>query len=342
MVVRAAGQDYRWRDLPRPDGLRYQVLGPREAKAFDLDPGQASAWTWQGLQVVNRGGPEDVRAAIGRHLGPRPRVWIDVRDTELRNQLRRALQADGRWAVTQAYRDIKAVRAGKLDPQPCPDLTPPAVSRLQVSGDEASWYDPTRRCRSVTARGATGRALVTGLLAAWRVPAAVDAETDDGPPPARPAGPRYVDTHVRKKMNRSQRAMQNLSDSNADMRLVNAVRPWLGVRYLRDGRTAAGVDDVQLVRLVYAQVYGVELSDNPIDWLELYEKVPVDERNPAATVRPGDILFKVTYAYVPREVSIYLGGDRAATAKDVLGVVVDKTPRIKSMKWHLVARRPRR
>ena len=368
VVVRAAGADYRWRDLPQPPGLRYVVVDGPDVQRWSLAPSSASAWTWQGAQVVDQGGVEDIRAAIGRHLGPKPRVWIDTRNASLRTRLRQELVADGRWVVTFRHGDIQALRAGKAVDEPCPSLRPPRLSLLRIQNGQASWYDPFQGCRSVQARGTQAKTLLAGLMTAWRSTSRIDAQSplfDDRPPasarrsppprnlPAQvgeagfvegtgPASPRRVDRHLEKAIRDSRELLSRLNHRNSDPRLYTAAGVWLGARYLRDGKTAMGVDDIQLVRKLHEEVYGTRLSATPLDWLQQFEKVPIDESDPARTLKPGDILFKVTLSYRPREVSLYLGEGLVVGAKEVIGVVVAPVAKNLPETYFLVARRPSR
>ena len=355
IALRAEGAAYRWRDLPQPPGLRLGVLSDcrgsepsarvcdpdrRYRRALGLADGEAAVWDWRGRPVALRAGPHEVRAAIGRQLGPRPRVWIDAdTDADRRRAVAEALTATGRWSVTHRIQDARALekaRRGEHSARPrCVDSPPvPSVSLLRVRGARAEWVDADGACVIARATGRSAKALIAALEAEWR------QATDPGRIPPRAPPPlrgRQDDDHLRAKVRKSFATLDALGETP----LTEAVRRWIGVRYVRDGATADGVDDFNLVRSLYRDVYGISLGDNPLDWLTAYEKIPVDESRPEATVRPGDILFKVTLAYRPREVLVYVGDGYAVSAKEVEGVVIAPVPKLgKSVKYYLVARRP--
>lgn len=361
VILRAAGYDNRWLDFPRPDGLRIGLVADCHGRQdrrdrrdvicdkdrtlrrhLGLRPGRAAAWTWRGERVLTGAGPDEIRAVLDQYLGPLPRVWVDADTGPRRRAVADALRATGRWAVTHRIQDVRALESAgprQLDAPPCPDRPIVPLSVLMVRQSHGIWLDPTRQCRLAAARGSTAAALVAGLQTAWRAGTEAQEEAQSFRPTAA-GGPRVLDDRLQKDIDKSHAALDHLPNRSQDRVLHEAVRRWLGVRYRRGGNGADGVDDINFVRAIYKAVYDLELSDNPLDWLQLYEKVPVDESKPEATIRPGDILFKVTLAYRPREVSVYLGGGKVATSKEVRGVVVDKVPMKLSVKYYLVARRP--
>ncbi len=369
VLIRAPGREFDWRDFPQPPGLHYRVLTscPRGVPADDfcdrhsqwqhslqLEAGEAVAWTWQGRRVLFKTGPELARQAIGTHLGPLPRVWIDTASRRRRRATATALRATGRWRPTHRIQDIERLRTltGVETAARCPDKHPPSLGLLRISEQQATWFDPDRNCASVTVpAGGSGADIVARLMDAWReAPTgplgpspASDSRIERAPPSAggQSLG-RLVDAHLQEAINESHAVLDRLIDGGGDRRLLETVRDWLGVRYLRDGDDTAGIDDFNLMRALNEQVYGIELEGEAIDWLQVYEKVSVDESRPEATVRPGDLLFKVTLSYRPREVLLYIGGGKVVTSKDIKGVLVFDVPRDLPVKYYLVARRPSR
>ena len=368
VVVRAEGADYRWADFPRPPGLNLKILAscrvpPNEDTVCDtggvrrnrlaLEPGRASAWTWRGEQVAVNVEPDRMRQTLGRYLGPKPRVWVQAADPATRSRLMRALSATGRWTVTHRIQDIEAIRRiesrrdGAL--ATCEDRRLPPLSTLQVRGGRADWIDVGRDCRTAvidmtpsTAAGPSVEATAKALLAAWRAPVSSSEPSVGETAPSAVATPKVqvLDRHHRKTLATSRDRLNNLPPKKTDPRLVAAARPWLGVRYQRDGDTTAGIDDFNLIRALYRDAYDLTLDGEAVDWLQIYEKVPLDERFPDVNLRPGDLLFKVSLAYRPRGVSVYLGQGLVVTSKLIKGVVVDPITKNLPETFFLVARRP--
>ena len=353
-----------------PDGAPYRHLR--------LHPGRAAVWTWQGERILDNVDANEVMAALKTHLGPKPRVWIEAEDRTRRQALVTALNASGYWTVTHRISDLNAVRTADLPTGPldlCPDRRLPTLGLLRVRDERAEWIDIERRCRSVAASGGDGQAMAAALLAEWRntqAPIGSEPATQAEPaalPPAtarsRPTGPtapvalanpaarpnrrgsnggpaaRLIDRHLQQAIAKSH-ADLDLLERTSNARLIAAVRRWIGVRYQRDGDTAQGIDDFNLMRALYRDAYNLELHGEPLDWLQVYTKVPVDEARPEASVRVGDLLFKVALSYRPREVLLYLGSGKVVTASDVKGVQVGDVPRNLPASFYLVARRPSR
>ena len=356
VVVRAGGADHRWRDFPARAGLVFKALRECRSPSADtvicdpsgierrrlkLAPGEAAVWDWRGRRIAAATDADAVRRLIGRHLGPQRRVWLDAPDQ--RDAWITALGNTGRWRVTHSIDDVRAVRAApplRADADPCDDdRAVPALTVLKVTAGGAAWLD-LDGCRWVDATGEQPAQLVAMLEAEWRRAGRERSVPGPGTAHGRPVPGRRADRHHVAAVTRSRAALDAIGAKAEHGPLLDAVRPWLGVPYLRNGTTARGIDDFNLVRRLYRDVYGIELSANPLDWLTAYAKVPIDESAPEETVQRGDILFKVTLAYRPREVVLYLGGGKVLTAKDVVGVTIDKVPKNLSFKYYLVARRP--
>ncbi|MEM7676416.1 MAG: hypothetical protein AAF449_10475, partial [Myxococcota bacterium] len=338
VVLRAAGAEFEWRDFVVPAGLLLKVLDDCEQtddkkvlcdpdrrwrRSLDLSPGRAVAWTWRGQRTVTNGSLEDVHAAIGRHLGPLPRVWLNTDRPGQHRALSRALEATGRWRVTHRLRDIESLR--RVDPDrmtaACDaSAPPPKLGLLRVRGSAAVWFDPEGKCRAVRATASDPRALADQLTAAWRVSPQTGRPQTSGPRSAStwtspisstsrsPSTGRLMDRHLREMIRKSHAALDAIPASVTDPALIAVVRKWIGVRYQRDGTSAAGIDDFNLLRQIFREAYGMELKGEPVDWLQDQAKVPIDEKRPEATARVGDILFKVPLSYRPRGVLLYLGG----------------------------------
>ncbi len=106
-------------------------------------------------------------------------------------------------------------------------------------------------------------------------------------------------------------------DGTEDKDLILAVDEWLGTRYRWGGCSKAGVDCSCLVRDIYRNVYGIELSRT--SWGMFYEDLtPV----PAEALREGDILaFKIRRNRVSH-VGIYLKDGQFVHASRTDGVTI--------------------
>ena len=346
-VLRAEGADFSWRDFPRLDGLKMRTLArcgaQREAPCLDgrwgLEPGRASAWSWRGERILHNAEPEDIRRLFGRYLGPKPKVWVDADSPAARRAAIEAFRASSLWAVTHSIHDARRFASfdARTATPPCDDDEPPPLSVVRIRRDRATWFDPERACTAVTAEG-RGPALVAALTQAWKATVPPQAAPPDRAPTDSTGLQRRVDDDVREAIAHSQSLIDSLA-GRADPRLLAAARKWIGVRYRRHGSSAAGIDDVHLLRAIYRDVYNHELTGDLIDWMHRYEKVAVDNRDPEAALRPGDLLFKVTYGLQPREAWLCLGSGYVLIAKEVIGVVVTPTPS-PSVRYGMAARRP--
>ncbi|MEL7367977.1 MAG: NlpC/P60 family protein [Myxococcota bacterium] len=374
VVLRAAGADFDWRGFQPARGLFLRVLadceppktdahrtredvvcdpGGRWRRALQLSPGRASAWTWQGQRAVFNGRPEDIHSAVARHLGPKPRVWIDTDRPRQHRTITRALEATGRWRVTHQFQDIESLRT--FDPAMATatcDTTarPSPLALLRIRGGNAVWFDPQKKCRAIETAASDPGVLARRITDAWRTSAVDDVGLPSSPSTwtaapasadaASPTAGRLMDRHLRATLRKSHAALDGIPSAATDPTLIAMVRRWIGTRYRRNGNDASGIDDFNLVRQLFKEVYRVELEGEAVDWLERYAKVPIDEKRPEATLRVGDILFKVPLSYRPRGVMLYLGGGQIVAAEDITGVIVKDVPREMPVTFYLVARRP--
>jgi cell wall-associated NlpC family hydrolase len=109
--------------------------------------------------------------------------------------------------------------------------------------------------------------------------------------------------------------------------LVDKSRSFIGVPYVHQGRTRAGLDCIGLILAI-----GEELG-KPVKQDYAYQQIPepsilwkgLDDnfiRKPAHRLAPGDIMvFRI--AVDPQHIAIYLGDDRMLHAYENVGQVVE-------------------
>ncbi len=123
-------------------------------------------------------------------------------------------------------------------------------------------------------------------------------------------------------------------------RLLSFAHAWKGVRFQRGGFDHRGIDDTRLARLAMQRSFGIDIGDHLKKQIESGPEVQFDKRNPDRALQPGDLLFYVSYAYLPRSVMVYLGGGKILTSQLIRGVQIDSVPSSVPDYLYLVARRP--
>lgn len=130
-------------------------------------------------------------------------------------------------------------------------------------------------------------------------------------------------------------------ESPMGKRLARIVTKWLGTPFERGGTSESGIDGPAFARAVIKEASGIDIGAKLERQIDCGPEVPVDLRDPTRTLVPGDLIFFVSYAYLVRGVSVYLGKGYVAQAVDVRGIVVDPMPKDMPYYFYLVARRPR-
>lgn len=123
-------------------------------------------------------------------------------------------------------------------------------------------------------------------------------------------------------------------------RLLSFAHAWKGIRFQRGGVDHRGIDDTQLARLALLRSFGLDIGDHLKEQIVSGPEVQFDKRNPDRTLQPGDLLFYVSYAYLPRAVMVYLGDGKVLTSQLIRGVQIDPVPSKVPDYLYLVARRP--
>lgn len=168
----------------------------------------------------------------------------------------------------------------------------------------------------------------------------VDAPSAKAPPapsghPAPSSGhpdPRWAEDHAKSR--------RLLARSGVDPELGQAVRAHLEQRYRKDADGSGRfVDGPHLASLVLEEGAGLKL---PPDLEVMVVSGPRVPFRPGVIrgLRPGDLLFNVTHAGIPRSVMVYLGGGVEAHATQVRGVVVSEVPKKLPDYMYMVAVRP--
>lgn len=147
--------------------------------------------------------------------------------------------------------------------------------------------------------------------------------------------------------NPHEKALQESRDNLAKVtepgseRLVEFARKWIGTPYEMYGASEHGIDDYNLVRDCYKEVYGIEVGATRREQLRTNPDVPVDLADVEATLRPGDLIGWVVHAgQIPRRVGVYLGNKMYLWVYMVAGARVSPLPEYTWESYWLVARRP--
>lgn len=293
---------------PRPAWAHATACGLALWSALAGAP--AAAWDWRGRPLA-RGGPAELQAVLRR---PHPELRVVASEALLAPGLRAAV-ASGKWATSAAPRAPPRRPEAACAEEPQAYLL--ALTPIGA-GVQASLLDAAGRCRVAEARGpdAPGAvlALVHELARAPELrapPAPLDAADA---PPARPRPPPAA--------------------------LTEFAEAWVGTRYQRGGAGKGGIDDAHLARTLYRQVYGRDIGAKLADQLKSGPEVVLPKGDITPALQPGDLVFMVTYAYLPRSVAVYLGGGKLLQSEVIRGVVLADIPKNVPDFLYLVARRP--
>lgn len=157
----------------------------------------------------------------------------------------------------------------------------------------------------------------------------------------RPDMPRYYwGDPLAEALQQSRDALSKVSDPRGKPYLAFA-RKWIGVPYELGGKSQAGIDDYELVRLAFKEIHGIDVGVNRREQVHTHPEVPLDMANAEATLIPGDIIGWVVHAnQIPRRVGVYLGNGYYLRVYMVKGVTVSKIPDYTWETYWLKASRP--
>ena len=251
---------------------------------------------------------------------PRPALRVHAEAPWLAPVLRAAI-ATGKWAASAAPGPAPA-----LGDATCPASVAPAlgvVVRAAGARLQATLLDPEAGCRIATAAAPAGDAAPAQLVAKLvdALARAPDPRRTRPPPAPAEAAPRPP-------------------ARPPPAALTAFAEAWVGTRFARGGDAKAGVDDAHLAARLYREVYGRDLGPTLKDQLASGPEVVLPKGRVEGALEPGDLLFMVTYAYLPRSVGVYLGSGQVLQAEVIRGVVVGKVPEDVPDFLYLVARRP--
>ena len=131
------------------------------------------------------------------------------------------------------------------------------------------------------------------------------------------------------------------SPESPKARLQAFAASWRGTRHQGDGTGRSGISGAALAQRALKDAFGITLGSRLDEPLQSGPEIPLNKDRPAANLRPGDLLFFVSYAYLPRSVMVYLGDGKVLTSEPIRGVVINDVPRDVPDFLYLVARRPR-
>jgi cell wall-associated NlpC family hydrolase len=121
-------------------------------------------------------------------------------------------------------------------------------------------------------------------------------------------------------------------DTEIEKRLRQVYRRWQGTRHRLGGSGRQGIDCSGFVRVVYRDVFNIELPRSTR--LQVRSGQAVSYKN----LRAGDLVFFRPPSY-PRHVGIYLGGSEFVHASKNKGVTVSKIDQTYWGKYYWTARR---
>lgn len=311
-------------------------------------------WSWQGPVVARSA--RQLRTVFTTVRLPTSVHFSGRGARELRPALKAALRGTGKLAVA---------RAGGPPPDDARALACPArhrprrlaltakVERGKLAGallDPDAFCAVSRQTVSLAARPAVEAA--AELVGRLIFPLVHDPEVPDlgaGHPARIGARPVEVPVEAQQPAGPLRPVAGGLVDPNrrttvrgpgAGQSLASFAAEWVGTRYELDGAGKGGIDDKNLAHRLYLDVYGIDLTNQLEDQLRSGPEVVFDKKHPDRDLEPGDLLFFVSYAYLPRSVSVYLGGGKILTSQLIRGVVIDDAPKSVPHYLYLVARRP--
>lgn len=328
----------------KPDGILCDAMYDGIAKRWRLPEKSSSAflWSWKGELLVEHGDRAAIERMIARHLASTPQLVIDVREGDregLLREVREAIAATNKYAP--ASPGVQSARRARLE-----------------KGSYAASYLTLRKCEP--GRGLSGDA----LLGVRRTPEALQLtlRSEEGCR-IESAAAKSVESAVADLFARIPRRVQALSEDRATVaegelvplgdtpeglrersranlqRLKHPAGRQLA-RVLEKYLGRADLNGAALARAAMREAFDVEIGEVLREQLASGPEVPLDLRDPQRTLAPGDLIFYVSYGYVPKVVVIYLGEGLIAQAADIRGVVVEPVPLELPYFFQPVARRP--
>lgn len=312
-----------------------------------MDRPTAALWNWRG-KIIGQGRLRVVKRALRQEShdlqietkGPNRRALLAT--------LRQAALGTGKFTVRPARRSPPGRPVG-----PCPRGHTPSMdlvlrARIHRARLEVALVDVNNHCAAAeTDVGVTGRELppaareAVGRLIYPLIKPPDTPNLGAAPPQARAV------RIPRSQPGRTGFAQRNgLVDpdkprtSHDQSSLSGFVQAWQGTRYQPDGDSEAGIDGPHFAQTLYKKVYGRDLTADLKKQLTSGPEVIFNPNNPQDGLQPGDLLFFVSYAYLPRSVMVYLGNGKVAQSVLIRGVVVDDAPKGIPDYLYLVARRP--
>ena len=108
------------------------------------------------------------------------------------------------------------------------------------------------------------------------------------------------------------------NDSFIDDQIREEVKKYLGVKYRRGGSSKRGVDCSGFVRLIYRNIFDVDLP-----YIAAYQySLPIFKKVSLEKLRTGDLIFFSPNKKRINHVGIYLSGGRFAHALSKWGVII--------------------
>ncbi len=369
------GETARWKALAerhRDDGLRVLTIVARDPLLGCIDPGWApdatvcdvnydglaKQWrlpehapaaflfSWTGDLLVERGELGAVEREVERQLASTPEIVIDVRESDHPDELVPALR--DAMLESRLYRPAppptERARIARLGPGPYAKIhlaLPTCVGRNGRIGDAILAAHRARGTIDLTLRSEAGCRVATVSERFRSVKHAVAAliaaiprhvEMPEVPPPPQIASGELIEDAVTPegRLQKSRRLLATLSDP-LGKRLAQTAAKYLG----RSDLKAPG-----LARAILRETFSIDVGATLAEQLASGPEVVLDLRDPERTLAPGDLIFFVSYAYVPRSVMVYLGHGLMLAAADIRGVVVDPLPPEIPYYFQSVARRP--
>jgi cell wall-associated NlpC family hydrolase len=130
----------------------------------------------------------------------------------------------------------------------------------------------------------------------------------------------------------SQAAQPHFNDAEIEKRLRQEYRKWKGMRHHLGGNGGRGIDCSGFVRVVYEDVFNIELPRTT--------KAQVNQGRPIPfkNLQAGDLVFFQPPSY-PRHVGIYIGGSEFVHASKSKGVTLSKIDETYWGRYYWTARR---